>query len=518
MAVAMGRAGRLPLRGEHARSVLGSVLRRGFADNAMPEKVIPVSSLSAGGLLSFFKGVVSDKLRSPLPPDYKVDPSLLQAQVPTLVTSLPNGLRVATETSKVGTATVGVWIDAGTRFEKPELNGAAHFLEHLIFKGTSKRTQRALEQEVENLGAHLNAYTSREQTVYYARALKEDVPQVTELLSDILQNSLIAPDAIERERSVILREMQEIDTLPDEVLFDYLHSSAYQGTPLGQTILGPEANIKSLTRESLAAYVSEHYKPHRMVLVGAGDIEHAELVKLAEKHFGSLKADPGARSAAELCAEKPAFLTGSDVKIQNDFMDEAHVAIAYETCGWAHPDAPAFMVLQALLGTWDRTAGTGDVTSNKLAQGMAATSGCMRYMAFNTTYTDTGLWGVYAVAKPEDLDDVAHEIVTTVTNLCFKCDEAALDAAKRMLKTNLVLQLENTSSIAEDIGRQMLVYGRRIPLAEMFARIDAVDAAAVSRIGHKYFYDREMGVASMGAVNAMCDYNYLRRRTYSLWY
>lgn len=163
---------------------------------------------------------------------------------PTTVTKLDNGLRVASEDSGAPTATVGLWIDAGSRYENEKNNGVAHFLEHMAFKGTDKRSQTDLELEIENLGAHLNAYTSREQTVFYAKCLKGDVPKALEILADIIQNSKLGEAEIERERGVILREMQEVETNLQEVVFDHLHSIAYQGTPLGRTILGPTENIK----------------------------------------------------------------------------------------------------------------------------------------------------------------------------------------------------------------------------------------------------------------------------------
>ena len=172
--------------------------------------------------------------------------STLPAQQPTLVSTLPNQLRVASESTGGATATVGVWIDTGSRYETDANNGVAHFLEHMAFKGTKKRSQLALEVEVENMGAQLNAYTSREQTVYYAKVLKEDVPKAVELLSDILTNSTFSAAAVERERDVILREMEEVESMTEEVIFDMLHEVAYVGTPLARTILGPEANCASL--------------------------------------------------------------------------------------------------------------------------------------------------------------------------------------------------------------------------------------------------------------------------------
>merc|ERR1719478_311069 len=184
------------------------------------------------------------------------------------------------------TATVGVWIDAGSRYETDANNGVAHFLEHMAFKGTAKRSQLQLETEVENMGGHLNAYTSREQTVYYAKVLKKDVPKAVELLSDILTNSTFSSAAVERERDVILREMEEVDGQIEEVVFDRLHEVAYVGTPLARTILGPVENINSISADDIVKYVKTHYTAPRMVLAAAGAVDHDEVAKLAGDYFG----------------------------------------------------------------------------------------------------------------------------------------------------------------------------------------------------------------------------------------
>merc|ERR1711990_985542 len=185
---------------------------------------------------------------------------------PTDISVLDNGMRVATENSGASTATVGLWIDTGSRYENANNNGVAHFLE--------------------NMGAHLNAYTSREQTVFYAKCLTSDLGNAVEILADILNNSKFGEQEIERERGVILREMQEVEMNLQEVVFDHLHAVAYQGTPLGRTILGPTKNIKSITRDDLVHFIKTHYKGPRMVLAGAGGVNHDELCKLADQHFG----------------------------------------------------------------------------------------------------------------------------------------------------------------------------------------------------------------------------------------
>jgi len=179
------------------------------------------------------------------------DPNRLLTAPETRITTLPSGLRVATEVRHGETATVGVWIDAGSRYETAENNGAAHFLEHLAFKGTKRRTQQGLEVEVENMGCHLNAYTSREQTVYFAKCFKHDAERAMDILSDILLHSELTPGSVERERSVIVREMEEVSRQYEEVIMDHLHEAAYKNSGLGMTILGPEKNINSLQRKEV---------------------------------------------------------------------------------------------------------------------------------------------------------------------------------------------------------------------------------------------------------------------------
>merc|ERR1711998_818516 len=240
----------------------------------------------------------------------------------TEVSTLSNGLRVASENTGGETATVGVWIDAGSSFETDADNGSAHFLEHMAFKGTTKRTQEQLEKEIENLGGHLNAYTSREQTVYYAKVFKDDVPQAIDILADILQNSKLDAAAIERERGVIMREMQEVMMNKEEVIFDELHATAYQGTSLGRTILGPTENIMSITRDDLEKYIKTHYTAPRMCVAGAGAVSQQQLCELSEKAFAKLPT----KAADDLALVRDHTFTGSDARFEDPTMHEAHFA------------------------------------------------------------------------------------------------------------------------------------------------------------------------------------------------
>lgn len=432
----------------------------------------------------------------------------------TKVTTLPNGLRVATETTPFATtATVGVWIDAGSRFETSENNGTAHFLEHMAFKGTSSRRMRQLEEEVENMGAHLNAYTSREQTTYYAKVMEKDIPKAVEILSDILQNSTLDESCIENERNVILREMEEVEGVPEEVLFDHLHATAFQYTPLGRCILGPAENIRTISKADLTQYIATHYSAPRMVVVGAGAVDHDALVKEVAAKFANLPA--GSASAADMVKSSPAAFTGSEIRFRNDDMPKCHLAIAVEGVSWSHPDAITLMVMQAMLGAWDENSTAGVNVATQLGQRIAANSLADSYMAFNTNYADTGLFGISAVANGgEDLEDLVWCMMREFTALCYTVEEEDVIRAQNAIKSSLTLHLDGTSPVAEDIGRQMLTYGRRIPKAELFARIDAVTAKHVKAAGMKYIYDKDFAMVAMGPCQYIPDYNWIRRQLY----
>ncbi|KAJ7430053.1 Metalloenzyme, LuxS/M16 peptidase-like protein [Mycena galericulata] len=443
------------------------------------------------------RAVFSRVLRSTRPRSLRTFATVQNPGPFTDISRLSNGLTVATEAHPhAQTATVGVWIDAGSRAETDATNGTAHFLEHMAFKGTGKRTQHALELEVENIGAHLNAYTSREQTVYYAKSFRKDVPTAVDIISDILQNSKLENAAIERERDVILREQQEVDKQLEEVVFDHLHSVAFQHQPLGRTILGPKANILSIKRGDLDAYIKTNYTADRMVLVGTGGVDHAELVKLAEKHFSSLPV--------------PSFV-GSEVRLRDDELGAAHIAIAVEGVGWSSPDYFPMMVLQSVFGNWDRSLGSAPHLSSRLSHIVAEHSLANSFMSFSTSYADTGLWGIYMVSENfMNLDDLVHFTLKEWTRMSIAPTSIEVERAKSQLKAGLLLGLDGSTAIAEDIGRQIVTSGRRMSPRQIEQAVDAVSLEDITRVAKKYLWDKDFAMAAVGNIEGLLDYNRIR--------
>ena len=227
----------------------------------------------------------------------------------------------------------------------------------------------------------------RENTVYYAKAFNADVPATVNILSDILQNSKLEQQAIERERDVILRESEEVDKQLEEVVFDHLHATAFQGQPLGRTILGPAENIQSIQRDDLVNYIKTNYTADRMVLVGAGGISHAQLVELAEKHFAGLPTEPHTGAAAQ--KQKPEFI-GSEVRIRDDTIPTANIAIAVEGVSWKDDDYFTALVTQAIVGNWDKAMGNAPHMGSKLSGFVHKNDLANSFMSFSTSYSDTG--------------------------------------------------------------------------------------------------------------------------------
>lgn len=394
----------------------------------------------------------------------------------TNVTALSNGFRVASETTSSETATIGLWIEGGSRSENPSNNGISHLLEQVNRKG----------EDFENLGGELKSNTSREQTVYYAKVLKQDVPKAVEILSEIAQGSSFQADKLEKKRAALLKQFENPSEGTQEMMFDHLHATAYQGGSLGQTVLGLEENVRRFSVQDLQSFKKENYNASRIVLASAGGIDHEQLVKLAEKAFGGLSAESGEAS------RKTSRFVGSEIRLRDDEQHDAHAVFAVEGASKSSPDYFPLQVAKFLLGSWDRSLGGGKNLSSRLAQNIAQYGLCTSYNSFNISYSDTGLFGFYFLSDNVGrLDDVMFQFQNEWVRICVSASEIEIERAKNQLKAALLMQLNGTDSVCQDIGRQVLAYGRRMTPFELNARIDAIDAATVRGVAYKYLYDKD---------------------------
>ncbi|XP_042903417.1 cytochrome b-c1 complex subunit 1, mitochondrial [Parasteatoda tepidariorum] len=432
----------------------------------------------------------------------------------TKVTELDNGFKVATQSSDSGSATVGLWIDAGSRFESPETNGVGNFFEKMLLKGTKQRSEKDIAAEISNLGAQVSSYTDREETAIFAKCLPGDISKVVDILSDCVQNSKFDSQQMEEVRKDILNTLEEAETDYRLVTFDYLHLTAYQGTPLGKSILGPSENIKTITADDLTFYVRNNFLSSRMALVGSGNINHNDLVKLAEKHFS---AQPNTYTA-EIPLVTRCRYTGSEVRDRDDWLPFAHVAVAIDTCGHDSKDIYPLLLAKTIVGSWDKTSSIGDHTVHKLVNNIHKEKRCHSFETFHITYRDTGLWGCYFVMDKMVLDDFMFNLQNEWMRLCISMTESDLQIAKNALKVNLIESLDGTTATCKDIGRSVLHYKSHVPLSEKIEHIESVSLKHMKDVCSKYIYNRCPAIAAVGPIEALTDYNRVRSNMYWLRY
>ena len=380
------------------------------------------------------------------------------------VTTLPNGFRIVTEAMPgIESAAVGLWVEAGARHEQEAQNGVAHFLEHMAFKGTSRRSALQIAEEIEDVGGYINAYTSREMTAYYARVLRADVPLALDVLADIVLNPAFEPREIEVERGVILQEIgQALDT-PDDIIFDWLQETAYPGQPIGRSILGPSARVSGFDAGDLRRFVTEHYSPGQMILSAAGAVDHDALVRLAEPLFAHLIPRP------RLVPDTARFASGERREMRG--LEQAHFALAIEAPDYRAPDFYTSQVFSGALG--------GGMSS-RLFQRLREDRGlCYTVFAQSGAYFDTGLITIYAGTGAEEIGDLAMLTIDEIKRAAedMRPDEVA--RARAQMKAGLLMGLESPSQRAERLAKLLSIWGRVPDLSEAIARIDAVDVEAV---------------------------------------
>ncbi len=403
---------------------------------------------------------------------------------------LPNGLRVVTDRMpEVESVTVGVWAAAGARDEAAEVNGVAHLLEHMAFKGTKRRRAEDIAVEIEAVGGHLNAYTAREHTAYYAKVLKSDLPLAVDLLADILQHPTFEETELAREREVVVQEIGQANDTPDDVVFDHFQETAYPDQPIGRPVLGRVEVIRDMARETVADYRRRHYAPRRLVLAAAGNLEHRAVLDLAAAAFDSLPETPPE-------AFEPARYAGGEYR-EARALEQAHLVLGFNGVGFHDKDYYALAVLSTLLG--------GGMSSRLFQEVREKRGLCYAIYSFVSSYVDGGLFGIYAGTGEAQLKELVAVVCDELRRLADGGDGIAdeeLARAQAQLKSGILMSLESTAARCERLGQQMLVYGRPLGVDEIVAGVEAVDAGTVASVAARLTAQRPT-VAAVGRIGRL---------------
>ena len=411
------------------------------------------------------------------------------------LTTLPNGLRIVTEHMPgLASASVGIWVMAGGRHERPEQNGIAHFLEHMAFKGTARRSALQIAEEIEDVGGYINAYTSREMTAYYARVLGADVGLALDVIADIVLNPAFDAREIEVERGVILQEIgQALDT-PDDIIFDWLQEAAYPDQPMGRTILGPAERVSAFRRADLAGFVAERYGPGQMIVSAAGAVDHDAIVRQAEAVFAGL----APKRVQEIV---PAHWQGRERREVKD-LEQVHFAFALEGPGQLDPDFYTAQIYATVMG--------GGMSS-RLFQKIREERGlCYSVFAQAGAHEDTGMITIYAGTSEEDIGALCALTMAELKRAADDMTEAEVARARAQLKAGMLMGLESPSSRAERMARYLAAYGRVLGLDELTAQIEAVTMPLVRGFGGRLAGSGRSALALYGPVAAAPGLQQLR--------
>lgn len=398
-------------------------------------------------------------------------------------TKLANGLTVMSDhIPHVETVSMGVWVRAGSRNETININGAAHFLEHMAFKGTTSRSAAQIAEEVENVGGYLNAYTSREITAYYARLLKKDLNLGVEILADILQNSTFDPKEMDREREVIVQEIGQTNDTPSDIVFDYFEEKCFPDHAIGRSILGPAETVRAMKREDLMGFMDRHYLPDQMVVSAAGNIDHDQFVDQVEKHFGGMKKshDPEQRRA-------PDYVGGACHKVKE--LDQLHVLLGFKGCSLQSDPYYSMMILSTILG--------GGMSSRLFQEVREKKGLAYAVYAFSSSYSDAGVFGLYAGTGQKESKVLVDTLFETLGQAQKDITVQELERAKHQLKASILMAFESTTARCKRLATNYLLLNQLHSPQELVKKIDGVSMDQV-RDALRCTLNSPMTVATIG--------------------
>ena len=405
------------------------------------------------------------------------------------LTTLRSGLRIVTDAMPgVRTTSLGVWVGIGSRHETEAEHGLSHFLEHMAFKGTRRRSAKRIAEEIESAGGDLNAATSTEQTAYYARVLPEDAPLALDILSDILTDSAFDPVEVEREKEVVLQELGAVEDVPDDYVFELFNERAFPDQAIGRPILGTAKGVRRFDRDAVMGFLARRYRADLTIVAAAGAVDHEAFAAEVERRFGVLGNVPGP-------AIPPARYVGGDIRLKRR-LEQAHIVIGFEGVSFHDPARYAAHI-------FSHAAGGG--MSSRLFQTVREERGLAYTVhSFDWTFADTGLFGFYAATGAAQVKELVPVALDCLAEATETLDEDEVARAKAQLKVSLLVALESSSSRAEQLARQHMAYGRVFGSDEIVREIDAITVEDARAAGRRLLRSVPT-VAAIGPINHVPD-------------
>jgi predicted Zn-dependent peptidase len=402
--------------------------------------------------------------------------------------TLANGIRVVSETlPKTRSLSIGVWVKVGSRHEPKEIGGVSHFIEHMFFKGTHKRSARDIATEIDSLGGEMNAFTSQESTTYYIKVLDEHLPVAVDILSDILLGSKFDPAEMEKERKVILEEIKSVEDTPDDYIHEMFTATVWPDNSLGRPILGTRETIKSLKHNDIVRYIEDYYSPREIVISVAGNFEHARLIELLEGAFGRLS-----RNGIPKQDVAPSF--NHAVTVRKKQLEQVQVCLGCKGLHYTHDDRFVVMALNTILG---------NSMSSRLFQEVREQN-ALAYSIYSyvTAYRDAGLLTVYAGTDPTNTIQAIQLIVKELRKIRDEGITAAEETrVKDQIKGNLVLSLETSNSHMGRLARQEIYFGKYLSVDDIIKNVDKVTAGQVQRLARQLFTRENLSLSILGPLN-----------------
>ncbi|MBY0354678.1 MAG: insulinase family protein [Rickettsiales bacterium] len=411
--------------------------------------------------------------------------------------TLPNGLRVATERLEgVATITAMVTVDTGSRDEQAGEYGISHLLEHMAFKGTATMNARQLAEAFDDIGGQNNAYTSADQTVYYAKVMAQDGPLALGILGDILTHSTIDAIELERERGVILQEIAMHADMPEERVGEWFQEAAFQNQPLGRSILGTAESVSAMTRTQVLEYMRRGYGPRHMVLTIVGDLSHDTMVEAASQHFSNLPEATGP-------LRTPAIYTGGERREEGDF-EQAH--LMFGLCGLSYEDDD-YYALQLM-----NTILCGGISSRLFQEVREIRGLAYNIQSFAYSFDDIGTFGIYAATAPHQVPELVPVVAEQLLSLTHRVSEEELHRAQKQHIAGLAMARESTSSVAEWIGRQLLAHNEYRAITQLTQQIEAITVADIQRVTQRLLSMGPLSVGALGPISQLEPYDAIQQR------